>query len=133
MLRFFVYGTLKPRECNYLRYCEGKAIEEEPAYVYGQLFSLPVGYPAMTKGEGCVQGFLLSFGNQQILSDLDRLEDYNPHRPAQQNAYERQITEVFAPSGKSLGNAWAYLMTIERIQHYGGVLLPQGCWNGERR
>ncbi|TAH29142.1 MAG: gamma-glutamylcyclotransferase, partial [Oscillatoriales cyanobacterium] len=30
-MKVFVYGTLKPGECNYLRYCEGKVVDALPA------------------------------------------------------------------------------------------------------
>ena len=57
-LRVFVYGTLKPGEANYQRYCAGKLVNAQRAMVLGKLFALPAGYPAMTLGDIPVQGYL---------------------------------------------------------------------------
>jgi gamma-glutamylcyclotransferase (GGCT)/AIG2-like uncharacterized protein YtfP len=55
-VRVFVYGTLKPGEANYQRYCAGKVVDAERTSVLGKLFALPMGYPAMTLGEYSVHG-----------------------------------------------------------------------------
>jgi gamma-glutamylcyclotransferase (GGCT)/AIG2-like uncharacterized protein YtfP len=129
-LKVFVYGTLKPGEYNYQRYCEGKVVEEKRAIAFGQLFNLPLGYPAMTLGESPVQGFVLTFSNPAFLDVLDELEDYNPHRTPEENEYIRQQIETYNLSGQSLGLAWVYLMTVEQVQRFGGVLMPSGWWSG---
>jgi len=128
LIKVFVYGTLKPGEANYKRYCAGQVAAETSAIAYGQLFALPAGYPAMTPGDNVVQGFLLEFTNPAILTILDRLEDYDPNRPSNQNLYDRQEIQVFTPDKEPLGTAWVYLMTVEQAHHYGGVLLPSGWW-----
>ena len=94
-MKVFVYGTLKPGECNYLRYCEGKVVDACPAIAHGQLFALHAGYPAMISGEGRVYGFLLCFANSAILADLDQLEDYHPGRDQAQNEYQRESIAIF--------------------------------------
>ncbi len=43
LLRVFVYGTLKPGEVNYQKYCNGKVVEQERALTLGQLFALQDG------------------------------------------------------------------------------------------
>jgi gamma-glutamylcyclotransferase (GGCT)/AIG2-like uncharacterized protein YtfP len=129
-LKVFVYGTLKPGEANYQYYCAGKVVEEKPAIAYGQLYNLPLGYPAMTLGESPVQGFLLTFAGPSVLTILDELEDYDPHRLPQENEYERQQIEIYNLSGQSLGLAWVYLMTLDQIQRLEGVVLPSGWWSG---
>jgi len=131
-LKVFVYGTLKPGECNYQRYCTGFVVAAEPAVARGQLFALPVGYPAMTPGDGLVHGVLLSFASPAILRNLDELEDYDPHRPTSQNEYDRQQIEVFNPALQSLGLVWAYLMTPEKVRRIGGVPIPAGVWSAGR-
>jgi gamma-glutamylcyclotransferase (GGCT)/AIG2-like uncharacterized protein YtfP len=47
MISVFVYGTLKPNEANYQKYCAGKVIREIKAFTWGQLFHLSLGYPAI--------------------------------------------------------------------------------------
>ena len=129
-LRVFVYGTLKPGESNYQRYCQKKVLEVKRAIALGKLFALPFGYPSMTPGESIVQGFLLSFPDAGVLRHLDWLEGYDFYGPAEQNEYNRREIETFNPAFVSLGTAWVYLMTPEQVHSYGGVLLPEGWWSG---
>ncbi|WP_293124302.1 gamma-glutamylcyclotransferase [Microcoleus sp. bin38.metabat.b11b12b14.051] len=127
-MKVFVYGTLKPGESNYLRYCEGKVVDACPAIARGQLFALPIGYPAMVTGDGNVYGFLLNFANSAILEDLDRLEDYHPLREPTENEYQRQEVEICDRHLKPLGTAWAYFMTPDRVRALRGIWLPDGTW-----
>lgn len=127
-LKVFVYGTLKPGEINYQRYCEGKVVEEQRAIAWGQLYNLPLGYPAMTPGKRQVHGFLLTLADLVILSALDELEDYDPNRRSDENEYNRQQVEVYDLAGQTLGLAWAYFMTPEQVERLQGVLIPSGWW-----
>jgi len=127
-MKVFVYGTLKPGECNYLRYCEGKVVDACPAIACGQLFALPAGYPAMISGEGRVYGFLLRFSDSAILAHLDRLEDYDPRRDRAQNEYQRESIAIFDLNFKPLNTAWAYFMLPDRVRCLGGIFLPDGTW-----
>ncbi|MFB6276352.1 MAG: gamma-glutamylcyclotransferase [Halothece sp.] len=129
-MRVFVYGTLKPGEANFERYCGGKVSKVTPAYTFGHLYALPVGYPAMTTGDTEVSGVLLTFSDEQLLADIDGLEDYDPKRPAEDNLYQREWLTLYAPSGESLGKAWGYRMAFWRVQQLGGIFLPSGCWRG---
>jgi gamma-glutamylcyclotransferase (GGCT)/AIG2-like uncharacterized protein YtfP len=131
VLNVFVYGTLKPGNRYYRRYCIGKTIEERSAIAYGQLYHLPtLGYPAMIAGFDRVYGFLLSFSDAEILEQLDDLEGYNPTRLPIQNEYDRTQIEVFDAENPdiSLGWAWVYLKSVDRVQALSGILLPNGCW-----
>lgn len=131
-MRVFVYGTLKPGECNYDRYCAATAIEVKKAFAYGQLFDLPFGYPAMTPGNSPVYGFVLSFVDRVVLEQLDELEDYDPNRLDDQNEYIRAEIETFNLEQQPLGPAWVYLMNVEQAERLGGVVLPGGDWIGSR-
>ncbi len=130
MLKVFVYGTLKPGEENYPRYCAGKVVNTTKAIAQGKLFALPMGYPAMTPGNSLVHGYLLSFTNLDVLKALDELEDYHPARAASENLYNRKEIETHEPQGNALGWAWVYIMTEERALRLGGVHLPDGWWSG---
>ncbi|WP_199321519.1 gamma-glutamylcyclotransferase [Microcoleus sp. FACHB-831] len=132
-LKVFVYGTLKPGERNYQKYCAGKVVEAKRAIAFGQLFALPMGYPAMTPGDTPVSGFLLSFANPDILHILDELEDYDPNRAQAQNGYNRVQIDTYKPGGEPLATAWVYLMTPERVSLHRGVLLPLGWWSSSGR
>lgn len=128
--RVFVYGTLKPGGRYYPDYCEGRVVAQVEAIAHGTLYDLPLGYPAMTPGQGVVHGYVLTFYNQDALTALDTLEDYAPNRPALENEYVRQPIEVFRDRHHSLGWAWAYIMSIERVTALGGVYLQNGRWPG---
>jgi gamma-glutamylcyclotransferase (GGCT)/AIG2-like uncharacterized protein YtfP len=130
LTRVFVYGTLKPGEVNYKKYCASKVVDANIALVQGKLFAWPMGYPAMTLGDSQVRGYLLCFPNPRILNELDVLEDYQPNRQTPENLYNRQIIEVYEPQSLSLGWAWVYLMTLERVEKLGGLLQPDGWWSG---
>jgi gamma-glutamylcyclotransferase (GGCT)/AIG2-like uncharacterized protein YtfP len=129
-LRVFVYGTLKPGEANYQRYCAGKVVNAKRAVTLGKLFALPMGYPAMTPGQNQVHGYLLCFSNLEVLSALDYLEDYQSNRPMLENLYNRQQVEVYDLQGESLGWAWAYFMTLELVGKFKGILQVDGWWSG---
>lgn len=128
VFRIFAYGTLKPEEANFEAYCRGKVSEVIPAYAYGHLYALNLGYPAMTTGDTQVSGVLLTFPNDEILPDLDELEDYYPNRPLEESLYQREWITVYDASGSSLGEVWGYRMTFSRVQQFGGVFLPSGRW-----
>ncbi|MEH1870870.1 gamma-glutamylcyclotransferase family protein [Nostoc sp.] len=130
LVRVFVYGTLKPGEANYKKYCAGKVVNFERAFVQGKLFALPMGYPAMTLGDSQVHGYLLSFSNPKILNELDVLEDYQPNRQPPENLYNRQLIEVYQPQSLSYSWAWVYLMALEQVDQSGGFLQPEGWWSG---
>lgn len=129
-VNIFVYGTLKPGESNYQRYCAGKVRSAKRAIALGQLFALPMGYPAMTIGDRPIHGYLLSFPDPAILRHLDWLEDYDPRRKEVENEYNRQLIETYNSDGATLGLAWVYLMSLEQIYSFGGVFLPDGWWSG---
>ena len=128
--RIFVYGTLKPGERNYSVYCQGQVLSQMPAYTWGDLYALPVGYPAMTEGTNKVRGVLLSFNDPQILSSLDRLEDYKEDRAADLNEYERLWVPTYDSSDRLITYAWAYYMTTARISQHQGLKLASGIWHG---
>lgn len=130
LLPIFVYGTLKPGEANYQRYCAEKVVDAKIAIALGKLFALPMGYPAMTLGDRPVHGYLLSFTDPRVLSQLDYLEDYQPTRTGEANLYNWQQIETYDQQGCLLGWAWVYLMTEEFVCQLGGILLPDGWWSG---
>lgn len=127
----FVYGTLKPGGYNYQRYCRGRVIAQRPAIALGKLYALSLGYPGMVAGDGIVQGVILSFADPSIFLDLDQLEDYQPHRPAEENEYQRQQIPVFDLNRQPLDLVWVYLMDIKTVESYSGVLIPDGCWKNQ--
>lgn len=133
LIHIFVYGTLKPGERNYRRYCAGRAVREVSAIAEGRLFDLPLGYPAMGEGKGWVWGVVLSFPDASIFEDLDRLEDYQPHRSPAENEYQRQHIQTYTPEKRPLEVAWVYRMNPAKIEQYRGVYLPNGNWSSGKQ
>lgn len=128
MIRVFVYGTLKPGEENYRLFCEGKIYRTVAAIARGDLYDLPVGYPAMTPGTGEVRGYVLEFDDPTLLAELDELEEYDPQLPAEENIYTRLAVEVVDENHQAIGHAWLYQMSMERVKAMGGVKVKDGVW-----
>ena len=128
----FVYGTLKPGEYNYQKYCQGKTIAEIPAYTIGELYHLAPGYPAITEGNRRVEGYLLSFAGDDILKSLDILEGYSDRDASECNDYNRQLIEVYSLSGEPLAQAWGYIMSKKNIAAFGGKILNCDRWSSQR-
>lgn len=127
-LSVFVYGTLKPGGFYYQQYCEGRVVRHHEAIALGQLYDLPLGYPAMTEGTDPVQGYVLIFDDPSVVNELDELEGYDPQRSPDQNEYQRIWVEVFDLNRRSLGSAWAYVMSSDQALSLGGLLVPDGVW-----
>ncbi|PAX55239.1 gamma-glutamylcyclotransferase family protein [Brunnivagina elsteri] len=149
MVKVFVYGTLKPGEANYPKYCNGKVLNAKPAYALGQLFALPQEYPAMIKGDNQVYGYLLTFAHTEALNELDELEDYHPSRHNSENLYNREQIEIFTLESKievpslnqessnqvlsgkvNLSIAWVYLMSENQVYRFKGIPKNNGWWSG---
>jgi gamma-glutamylcyclotransferase (GGCT)/AIG2-like uncharacterized protein YtfP len=137
----FVYGTLQPGYSPYATYCQPHPHQTQSAIVYGQLYHLPLGYPALVVGgDRPVHGYCLRFADPNILTILD---DYEQHdsialratypqldadRAMADLAYDRQLITSFTPDGQPLGSIWVYTMTIAQITQLQGQFLPQGQW-----
>ncbi len=82
----------------------------------------------MTRGTQKVKGILLTFAQESDLIALDQLEDYNPYRHPSENEYERLKAQIYHPSGQPLGEAWTYLMSLDKVIALGGIPVPSGWW-----
>ena len=129
MIDVFVYGTLKPGGKYYQIYCLGKTLREIKSWAKGELYDLPLGYPAMTEGENKVYGYLLSFASHRELDNLDRLEGYTGINNSPLNEYDRRKIMVYDENNQPLNEAWCYLMDREKINQLNGVALTLGYWD----
>ena len=129
LLQVFVYGTLKPGEAYYEYYCGNKVVDAKKAWVRGELYALPQGYPAITQGNNLVYGYLLSFATNEVLSRLDQLEDYHPEKHVSENFYNRKQVEIFNLENNSLGFAWVYFMSLDKIHQLKGTPQTDGWWS----
>jgi gamma-glutamylcyclotransferase (GGCT)/AIG2-like uncharacterized protein YtfP len=130
-IRVFVYGTLKPGGINFDRYCGAKVVTIRHAYIDGDLYDLPaLGYPGAIHGTNKVYGFVLAFDDATILQELDELEDYDPLRSPAANDYNRELIVTHTPDLISSVSAWVYFMNPDLVLRSGGVLVPDGWWEG---
>jgi gamma-glutamylcyclotransferase (GGCT)/AIG2-like uncharacterized protein YtfP len=114
LLQVFVYGTLKPGEANYECYCASEVVDVKKAWVLGELYALPQGYPAMTQGNNSVYGYLLSFKDSKVLNNLDELEDYHPQRVASENLYNRTQVEIFDLENNSVASTKTIFKILQK-------------------
>jgi gamma-glutamylcyclotransferase (GGCT)/AIG2-like uncharacterized protein YtfP len=124
----FVYGTLKPGERAFERFCAAYVVEMVAAIAPGRLYHLPLGYPALTLESGWVQGVLLTFATAAVLTPLDAFEEYYPDR-LQDSEYQRLRQRIYGLDYTPLSEAWVYTMTKTRVDALGGQWLPQGFWS----
>ena len=75
ILRLFVYGTLKRGYWNHQRFC-AQARSIEPAVVWGRLYHLHAGFPALEVPEGLI----LARGSADPLADARRQQEIDTPR-----------------------------------------------------
>ena len=127
--RVFVYGTLKPGEDNFGHFCYGKYLSMVDAYTYGDIYDLPLGFPAMVESKNKAYGVVYEFVDKETTKQIDILEGYNEDLPYENNLYYKKQIRVFNKEGKNLGLAWAYFMNINRVLACGGHLVKDGNWS----
>ena len=74
-IRLFVYGTLKRGYWNHQRFC-AQACSIEPAVVWGRLYHLHAGFPALEVPEGLI----LARGTADPLADARRQREIDTPR-----------------------------------------------------
>jgi gamma-glutamylcyclotransferase (GGCT)/AIG2-like uncharacterized protein YtfP len=75
ILRLFVYGTLKRGNWNHQRFC-AQAQSIEPAVVWGRLYHLHAGFPALEVPEGLI----LARGTTDPMADARRQQEIDTPR-----------------------------------------------------
>lgn len=128
--RVFVYGTLKPGGFYWPKFCEGKVERFWKARAKGQIFHLPVNYPAVHfGGDDWVYGFVLELGDAQTLRGFDQLEGFDPGSPSDsRNDYFRKRIEVERIDSGDCIEVWSYEMGLEKIRSQGGARVESGDW-----
>ncbi len=104
----FVYGTLKRGQCREQLW-PATPISICRAQAPGRLYGRP-DYPAMTAGDGKVQGELWRFDPQTMPLVLTRLDEIaGANQPGQPDLYIRVVIEVADEIGRPIGDAYTYL------------------------
>jgi gamma-glutamylcyclotransferase (GGCT)/AIG2-like uncharacterized protein YtfP len=135
-LPFFCYGTLRPRDFNYLLHFEGRTQQELSGFSLPGMLLYDLGpYPMMQEASNqanVVIGDLIYVPQElytEVLADIDVLEDYySPNDP--ENHYNRFAGEVIAPDGVTTIRAWYYVgdeRYLEKVAK-NAVLIPYGDW-----
>ncbi|WP_409057563.1 gamma-glutamylcyclotransferase family protein [Streptomyces sp. SYP-A7185] len=135
-LPFFVYGTLRPGECNHAVYVRGRAETESPARLPGAVLYAGPGYPYLVEDpeSGPVHGELitaLASAYDRLLVDLDVLEECAPGDP--RSLYERVVREVVLPDGGT-ACAWVYVAAprVAAGLRASGTVIAGGDWGSFR-
>ncbi len=111
-VNFFVYGTLKRRECREHMWPRTPLVVED-AWSYGELYDAG-SYPALVPGTDKVLGELWSFSPndfEAVARVLDEIEEYRPLDPY--NLYNREVIECETASGR---RAVAYTYIYARLK-----------------
>ena len=96
---FFVYGTLKRRECREMMWPRTPIVVEE-AWVLGELYDAGA-YPALVAGNDKVLGELWTFPSRDfeaIVRVLDEIEEYRANDPF--SLYNRELIDCETISGR---------------------------------
>ncbi len=106
-VNFFVYGTLKRRECREHMWPRRPLVIED-AWVYGELYDTG-SYPALIPGTDKVLGELWTFAAsdfEAVTRVLDEIEEFRPMDS--HNLYNREVLECETASGRR-DRAQAYI------------------------
>jgi gamma-glutamylcyclotransferase (GGCT)/AIG2-like uncharacterized protein YtfP len=108
--KVFVYGTLRPGQSNYRWLLAGHTDQEQPATAPGiALFGASIPYAIPSPGARAV-GSLITITPacyDDVLTDLDRLEGYRPHRP--DRSHYVRVTRTVIAADATPHTAWIYL------------------------
>ncbi|ATL27550.1 gamma-glutamylcyclotransferase family protein [Streptomyces formicae] len=136
-LPFFVYGTLRPGECNHAALLTGRVAREDPALLPGAVLYEGPGYPYVVEAPraGPVHGELvtaLPSAHDRLLVALDLLEEYAPGDP--RNLYERVAREVTRAADGAAVRAWVYVAAprVEARLRASGTVIEGGDWSSFR-
>lgn len=126
----FVYGTLKKGFPNHDRIFSKYEIKITEAWVYGELYELGWGFPAMATdhehGENKkVYGELIEFSDPNLSFVLDRLEGFKG-KGDKNNFYNRVQWPVYTQSERIL--TWIYVLNHDECVAKGFRKLPSGIW-----
>ena len=151
-LNLFVYGTLKRGQSNHERFCRG-LISVQEATVWGRLYELPFGFPALVIPETEVRAtgttnYLTDaeagryeeaevsetpsswdtvWGELLVFDDpekrLPMLDDLEFFRPGEESFYKRVLIPATLAETGTTLLAWAYA-----IESMSGLYLPGGHW-----
>lgn len=130
----FVYGSLRPGSDNYA-VVSPFVKEAYSAYIKGELYHLPTGYPTLIYAAGGkVYGELLRLEPfAEAVALLDKFEDYygpgDPH-----NEYQRIEGVVWRETGRRYF-ACFYACPEEKINlcRKTGIAIPSGDWRAFQR
>jgi len=110
-VNFFVYGTLKRRECREHMWPRSPLVVED-AWIHGELYDTG-SYPALVPGTDKVLGELWTFAAsdfEAVARVLDEIEEYRPLDPYNlYNLYNREVVECETASGRrALAQTYIY-------------------------
>ena len=82
----------------------------------------------MTLEQGWVEGYLLTFNDPMILTQLDALEENQPWRSPAENYHQRQSIPIYTSDKIFIQNAGVYVMSADRINSLKGISINHQGW-----
>lgn len=126
---FFVYGTLKSKQCR--ESCWGESpLQIQPAWTVGELYDLGP-YPGMLHGQDRVLGEVWTFPRSlatQVRQTLDAIEITD--QPGVPNLYNREVIPVEALDGKSFRAQAYFYAQSSQIRDHASRLYPDQTIQG---
>lgn len=119
-LPLFVYGTLMTGQSS-----AGLlgALPRRPAVVYGRLYHLPAGYPAVSLGgDDPVHGELIFAPTPAVIAVLDHYEGVG------EGLYDRVVTRAY----NGLAQQPTQIYVMAHPERHGGRRLIHGRWRSPR-
>ncbi|MGL4345745.1 MAG: gamma-glutamylcyclotransferase family protein [Cellulosilyticaceae bacterium] len=125
MEKIFVYGSLMSGFWNYDKVLKNRVRKVEKAFVKGELYQLPAGYPAIVDGKAHITGEVMTITQQKLMKSLDLLEGYMGE--GEDNLYERHKKEVLLEDGR-VEECWVYVYVDQNEARRDGEPIRHGNW-----
>ena len=123
----FVYGTLKKNFDSHQLLKDSKFIDN--AYIYGSLFELTAGFPAvcLDGGRDHVYGEVYDIDEFEI-DEIDQYEGFNPDDPSD-SIYLRLEADAYIAKNKTI-KVSVYVMDDKQISRFLAIPVRSGKWVG---
>ncbi len=125
MEKIFVYGSLLKDFWNHDRVLKNRVRSIKKGTIEGELYHLPAGYPAITRGTNHIHGEVCTLTHPKHLKSIDLLEGYTGDSSI--DLYTREKRTVTLADG-STTECWVYIYMDENYVTRKGKHITHGDW-----